>query len=465
MKEKFYGAAFNKPISEDVAEFISSIDIDKKLLVYDIKSSKAHAKMLGKCNIIPKKDAKVLEKGLEKLLSRARQGKLPTPSKKDFEDVHSFVNYLLKEEINLNDNIVDKLHAGRSRNEQIVTDTKMYCMDEIDNIINLLKKLQSAVYEKANKYKEVVMPAYTHLQPAQAVTFGHLLCSYLEAIEKDKTRFSNTQKNISVLPLGSGAVRGSTLNIDRKFLAKKLGFEKISGNSIEAVSSRDFIAEILSDIAILSTHLSRIAEDLILYLTYEFSFVKIDDKFLTGSSMMPNKKNADTLELIRGFSASAQAGFVQLNILMKGLASSYNRDMQYDKKPLFDNIAGIQKCLNVLSGIFKSLKVNKKRLKEYVNNNDFIFATDIAEFLIKKGVSYRQAHDTVGKIIKYCLKNEKNIKDLEEKKIKSFSSNLSKEDIVKLTDPEKSIKQIKTEGGTSFKFVNKQLAQWKRRLK
>jgi len=335
----------------------------------------------------------------------------------------------------------------------------------INEIINSIGFLQKVIYKKAKAHKEIIMPVYTHLQPAQAITFSHLLCAYLEALEKDKTRFKNARENVDSMSLGSCAARGTTLPIDRKFVAKELGFSKIGLNSIEAISSRDFILEILSAIAIMATNLSRIAEDLIIYSTYEFDFVEIDEAYLTGSSMMPNKRNADTLELIRGFSAKAMGAFVQICALMKNLPHAYNRDMQFDKEALFTSIEGVLKCLDILKGIFKTLNVKKDVLSKYLRKNDFIFATDIAEFLVKKGYSYRLAHDVTGELIKYCSKHKKKIKDLDDKKLKQFSKFLSKRIIKDLIDPQKSVRRVKSEGGTSPESVAKQLNYWKKVLR
>lgn len=463
MKKKLYGSVFSKEQLKEVEDFVASIDIDKKLIKYDIEGSIIHAQMLGKQKIIEHGEAQILVKGLKRLLVKEKKKKLRPPEE---EDVHTYVTNLLREELPEKEKkIADKLHTARSRNDQVSLDTRMYCLDKLTGIITSIASLQKSIYERASAHKEVIMPVYTHLQPAQAILTPHLLCAYLEELEKDKIRFKNARENADSMSLGSCAVRGTALNIDRRLVAQKLGFTKISQNSIEAISSRDFVLEILSCVVILSTNLSRIAEDLILYSTYEFDFIKIDESYLTGSSMMPNKRNADTLELIRGFSARALGGFVEVSSMMKNLPHAYNRDMQYDKEALFASAEGVLKCLNILKGIFKTLKVNRKRLKDYVKENDFIFATDIAEFLVKKGYSYRKSHDVTGEIIKYCSKHKKKIKDLDDKKLRQFSKFLSKRTIKDLVDPQKSVRRVKSEGGTSPESIAKQLNYWKKVLK
>jgi argininosuccinate lyase len=271
--------------------------------------------------------------------------------------------------------------------------------------------------------------------------------------------------NADEMPLGSCAARGTTLDIDRNFVAKELGFLKVSGNSIESVSSRDYILEILSAVNILAINLSRIAEDLIIYSTYEFSFIEIDETYLTGSSMMPNKRNADTLELVRGFASKALGALTQVSGLLKGLPHAYNRDMQFDKEALFEALEGAIAALAITEGIFSSLKFNTKKLNQYLAENDFIFATDLAEYLVRKGVSYRDAHDATGKLIRYCLDKKVMIKDITDKELKKICTYFNKGVLDKLTDAKYSIKAVKSDGGTSLVSVKKQIAHWRKVLK
>ena len=462
MSKKLYGTVFAKKNTKEVEDFVASINVDYKLLKYDILGNIAHAKMLGKKKIIPKKDSLALVRGLMNILKKAESGKISL-SPSGIEDVHTYVNLLLDKEVSKK--VSDKLHTARSRNDQVTLDTRMYCLDVTQEVALKIIDLQKTILKQAEKNISVIMPVYTHLQPAQAILASHLLCAYVEMLQKDKLRMMHAVSNADELPLGSCAARGTTLDIDRKFVAKELGFLKVSRNSIESVSSRDYILEILSAVNILAVNLSRIAEDLIIYSTYEFSFIEVDESYLTGSSMMPNKRNADTLELVRGFASKALASLTQVSGLLKGLPHAYNRDMQFDKEALFESLEGIIAALTITDGIFSSLKFNKKKLKSYLAENDFIFATDIAEYLIKKGVTYREAHDVTGKLIRLCLDKKMMIKDITEKNLKKICKYFSKTVLDKLTDASISVKAVKSEGGTSLASVEKQIGHWRKVLK
>jgi argininosuccinate lyase len=462
MSKKLYGTVFAKKNTKEVEEFVASIDVDLMLLIYDLKGSMAHAKMLGKEKIISLKDSQVLIRGLKAVLKKVESGNIKLSGDLP-EDVHTYVTLLLKKEIPAK--VADKLHTARSRNDQVVLDTRMYAVAALEEVIFEINHLQKSILKQASDNLDVIMPAYTHLQPAQAILASHLLCAYIEMLDKDKGRFINALNNSDEMPLGSGALRGSTLNIDRSAVAKELGFSKVSKNSIESVSSRDFILEILSAASILGVNLSRIAEDLIIYSTYEFGFISIDEAYLTGSSMMPNKRNADTLELIRGFAPKTIGGFVQLASLLKGLPHAYNRDMQYDKEALFEVVEGTLNCLKIMQGIFASLKFNKKRLKVYLAENDFIFATDMAEYLIKKGLTYRDAHDVTGKLIRFCLDKKLMLKDISDKELRKICKYFNKQVLDELTDASHSVKAVKSDGGTSPLSVKKQIAYWRKALK
>lgn len=462
MSKKLYGTVFAKKNTKEVEDFVASIDIDYKLLKYDILGSIVHAKMLGKKKIISKKDSQGLVKGLKNILKKVESGKTPMTFD-GVEDVHTYVNLLLEKEVS--GKVADKLHTARSRNDQVALDTRMYCLDAAEEVALKIIDLQKAILKQAEKNISVIMPVYTHLQPAQAILASHLFCAYIEMLQKDKVRMMHAVSSADEMPLGACAARGTTLNIDRSFVAKELGFLKVSSNSIEAVSSRDYILEILSAINILAVNLSRIAEDLIIYSTYEFSFIEIDEAYLTGSSMMPNKRNADTLELVRGFASKALGALTQASGLLKGLPHAYNRDMQFDKEALFASLEGIIASLQITEGVFKSLKFNKKKLEIYLAENDFIFATDLAEYLIKKGVSYREAHDVTGKLIRFCLDKKIMIKDITNIQLKKVCKYFNKAVLDKLTDASHSVKAVKSEGGTSPVSVGKQIVHWRKALK
>ncbi|MCK5306377.1 MAG: argininosuccinate lyase [Candidatus Omnitrophica bacterium] len=462
MSKKLYGTVFAKKNTKEVEDFVASIDVDYKLLGYDILGSIAHAKMLGERKIISKKDSQSLVKGLKNILKKMESGKISMTSE-GVEDVHTYVNLLLNKEVSKK--VADKLHTARSRNDQVVLDTRMYCLDAVQEVALKIIDLQKAILKQAEKNISVIMPVYTHLQPAQAILASHLFCAYVETLQKDKLRMMHAVSNTDEMPLGSCAARGTTLEIDRNFVAKELGFSKVSSNSIESVSSRDYILEILSAINILAINLSRIAEDLIIYSTYEFSFIEIDEAYLTGSSMMPNKRNADTLELVRGFASKALGALTQVSGLLKGLPHAYNRDMQFDKEALFESLEGIIACLKIIEGVFNSLKFNKKKLEIYLAENDFIFATDLAEYLVKKGVSYRDAHDITGKMIRFCLDKKLMIKDISDTELKKICKYFNKKVLDKLTDASSSVKAVKSEGGTSPVSVKKQIGHWRKVLK
>ena len=462
MSKKLYGTVFAKSNTKEVEDFVASINVDYKLLKYDILGSIIHAKMLGKKKIISVKDSQALVKGLKNILKKIESGKIAMASE-GVEDVHTFINLLLNKEVSKK--VADKLHTARSRNDQVTLDTRMYCLDAVEEVALKIIDLQKAILNQAQKNISVIMPVYTHLQPAQAILASHLFCAYIEMLQKDKVRMMHAVSSADEMPLGACAVRGTTLNIDRNFVAKKLGFLKVSSNSIESVSSRDYILEILSAINILAINLSRIAEDLIIYSTYEFSFIEIDEAYLTGSSMMPNKRNADTLELVRGFASKALGALTQVSGLLKGLPHAYNRDMQFDKEALFASLEGIIASLKIVEGVFKSLKLNKKKLELYLAENDFIFATDIAEYLIKKGVSYREAHDVTGKLIRFCLDKKIMIKDISDTELKKICKYFKKKVLDKLTDAKRSVASVKSEGGTSPVSVGKQIEHWGKVLK
>jgi len=457
MAKKLWGTRFAKDTSILANRFSSSISFDKRLAIYDIKGSIAHANMLGKCKIISKKDANKIIKGLQGILRQVISGKFKFNPKA--EDIHSNIQDALNRKIGPT---AGRLHAARSRNDQIVLDMKMYCLDEINSIIELIGSLQKSILKLANKNKEVIIPAYTHLQAAQYMLLSHHMLAYLEMLERDKDRFLDTNKRTDVMPLGACALTGTSLKINRNFVARQLGFKKITENSIDSVSDRDFIIEFLSDLAIVSIHLSRIAEDLILWSTKEFDFIQIDWSFCTGSSIMPHKKNPDILELIRAATGKIYGDLSSVLVMMKGLPLSYNRDMQLDKPPLFDAIDTIKEILFIFKELFKNIKVNKNEIAKKLDN-EFLFSVDIVEYLIKKGISYRQAHDVVGIMVKKCLDKGRRISSLTPKELKKYCDKFDN-GVKNILDAKTSVKLKTSQGGTSPLRVNKQLSKWKTRL-
>lgn len=457
MMSKLWGSRFQKSTDALADQFSFSIGCDWRLAKYDVRASIAHARMLGKCGIIPRKDAARIASGLAKIGQQIARGKFSFDSKS--EDVHTNIQSALKKLIGP---AADKLHTARSRNDLIVLDMKLYCLDELEQIIAAIAAWQKSIVAFADKNKDVIIPAYTHLQSAQVVLLAHHMLAYVEMLERDKGRLHGTIKRAAVMPLGSCALSGTTLPIDRNFVAKQLGFAQVTANSMDSVSDRDFIIEALSDLAILGMHCSRVAEDMILWATREFDFVDIDWSLCTGSSMMPHKKNPDILELIRGETATLYSRLNEVLVLMKGLPLTYNRDMQLDKPPLFGSAEKIKDMAGLLTKLFAGLKVKEKTIAGRIHDETF-FSVDIMEYLIKKGVSYRQAHDTVGTMIRECVDNGRKIADLTLAELKGYSPSFGV-DVKALLDPKVSVNNKKSFGSTNPKLVAQQIARWKKML-
>lgn len=462
MVEKLWGGRFKKEMDSEILDFTTSISYDKKLALYDIEGNIAHAKMLGKCRILSKKDAALLVKGLVALQKKLLAGKLVI-DESQYEDIHSAINFLLKKQIG---SVADKLHTARSRNDQVALDVRMYCRDAIAYIEEEICDVQSCFLAGAKKFsaKLTTMPSYTHLKNAQCILLAQQLLAYIEMLERDKERLVDAYKRVDVMPLGSVAHRGTTLPIDRFFVAKLLGFSKVADNSIDAVSDRDFAIELVSDLAILAMHLSRIAEDFVIWSSDEFGFVEGDDAHYTGSSMMPNKKNPDPFELIRGYCGKVYGDLTALLVTMKGLPLTYNRDMQLDKISLFEAIEIVCSALPVLKKVLYGLKVNEAKLKQ-ASLNESLYAADISEHLVSKGVATVDAHRIAGEIILYSLDTKKTIKQMSDAELKKFSVYLNKRIIGDLLDPLKSVKRVKSYGGTQPQSVARQIVKWERVLK
>jgi argininosuccinate lyase len=444
---KLWGARFDKKSNPLADQFTFSISYDHRLAKYDVIGSMAHAKMLGKQGIIPKTDAGKIVTGLKKVLSQIESGKFKYDPKA--EDIHTDIQNRLKALIG---QPADKLHTARSRNDQVVLDMKLYAKDEIAQLTAAVTNLQKAVLGFANKNKDVIIPGYTHLQAAQVVLLAHHMLAYVEMLERDKGRLLDCAKRMDSLPLGACALSGTSLKTDRAYLAKLLGFKQVAANIMDAVSDRDFIVELISACAMIATHLSRVAEDLILWATKEFDLVDIDSSFCTGSSIMPHKKNPDVLELVRGSSAKITGYLTQIHVLLKGLPLTYNRDLQLDKPALFCSVDTAKNMFLVLAKIFASMKVKKHNAAGRVWDENF-FTVDVMDHLIKKGVSYRDAHDTVGRAVKNSLDRGK-----------SLSSAFGGE-VKKLFNPQMSVKIKSSFGSTNPNLVKKQLDHWIKKLK
>lgn len=449
---KMWGGRFSKKTNPLVEEFTRSIQFDKILAEYDCMASIGHARMLSKCNIIPKKDASKIISGLNSILKQIKKGSFKIDS--SYEDIHTLIQDALDKKIGKS---AAMLHTARSRNDQVSLDTRMYCKKEIDSILTLTDNLKASIKAFAKKNIDVIVPGLTHLQNAQPVLLGHQMLAYCQMLVRDMARLCDCKKRVDIMPLGSCAISGTSLAIDRNFTAKELGFSKVSSNSMDSVSDRDFVIEIISNLAILGMHLSRLSEDLIIWNTQAFGLVDIGDSFSTGSSMMPQKKNPDVLELVRGKCGTLYGALVEVMTVMKGLPLTYNRDMQLDKEPLFKSIEVTEASLKILTELFKNLKVNKERAKELLQDES-MYATDMMEYLVKKKVPLKESHDIIGKIVAYGLQRKLKLSEISLRELRFFSSKFNK-DIYELLDAEKSVSLKNSFGGTSLKQVVKQLKQ------
>ena len=457
MAKKLWGSRFSKITHALTDKFTSSIAFDQRLAKYDILGSMAHAKMLGKQKIIPQKDAQAIIKGLNLILKDVLSGKFKFDPAA--EDVHSNIQELLVKKIG---EPAFKLHTARSRNDQVALDIRMYLKSEIDDLVESIVQLQRSILKFAKSSAGVIIPGYTHLQIAQPVLMSHQLLSYLEGLERDRTRLLDAKQRIDAMPLGACAFSGTGLPIDREQVRKELGFSVLTANSIDSVSDRDFILEVLAGLSILSVHLSRIAEDLILWSTKEFNFIDIDFSFCTGSSIMPHKKNPDILELIRGSVGKIHGDLSSVMILMKGLPSSYNRDLQLDKPPLFDAVDTMKDILEIFMALFGNIVIEKEAIANRVKDES-LFSVDIVEYLIKRGVAYRKAHDVVGKIVIDCLDKGKKISSLSNAQLKKYSDKFNP-DIKNILNAQSSVSLKLSYGSTNPKLVAKQLARWTKQL-
>ncbi len=458
MSKKLWGTRFPKRTSLLTDRFTSSISYDQRLAKYDCLGSIAHARMLGRQRIIPLKDASLIVKGLESILKDVVNGKFKFDLNQ--EDVHSNIQDALFKKIGRS---ADKLHTARSRNDQVVLDVKMFMRDEVNEFLRLITLLQKSILKFAENNSQVIIPGYTHLQMAQCVLLAHHLLAYIECMERDKERLKDSQKRLSLMPLGSCALSGTSLPISREQVRVELGFGALTGNSIDSVSDRDFIIEFLAGLSILSVHLSRLAEDLILWSTKEFNFIDIDYSFCTGSSIMPHKKNPDVLELIRGSTGKIQGSLSCMLMLMKGLPLSYNRDLQLDKPALFDAADTMKSVLEIFAELFQNIAVEKDTIALKITDES-LFSVDIVEYLIKKGEPYRQAHDIVGRMFRDCSGKERRISDLSVSELKKYSSKLEL-DVKKILNALASVGLKTSFGGTSPRLVSRQLKNWSKKLK
>ena len=438
-------------------DYLASIPFDRRLYRQDIEGSIAHVGMLAKQGIIPESDAETIIDGLESIQKEIERGKFQF--KTELEDIHMNIEAGLFKKIG---DVAGKLHTARSRNDQIALDLRLFVKEEIGKTIKKIRALQAALVELAEANKAVIMPGYTHLQQAQPVLLAHHLLAYFEMLQRDKERFQDCMERTDVLPLGSGALAGVPYPVDREFMADELGFSNVSANSLDAVSDRDFVIEYEAAAAITMMHLSRLAEELILWSSSEFGFIEIGDAFITGSSIMPQKKNPDVAELARGKTGRVYGHLMGILTTMKSLPLAYNRDMQEDKEGLFDTVDTLQTSLEVFAGLVKTIKINTERISQAMKT-DYMLATDLADYLVKKGMPFREAHGVVAKLSKYALSKGRNLQELGRKEYKKFST-LFGGDVYEIT-PESSVAARNVAGGTAPKQVGKALRRAKRLIK
>lgn len=431
-------------------EFTASIAFDRRLAPYDIQGSIAHCQMLVKQKLLSRAEGEKIIKGLQAVrreITQARFVSSPTD-----EDIHMAIERRLTEKVG---SVGGKLHTARSRNDQVVLDMRLYLRSEIQTIQGFLSQLQKELARMAKRHLEVAMPGYTHLQHAQPVLFSHHLLAYYEMLDRDCGRLAECRKRVNVLPLGVGALAGTTLPIDRHYVARLLGFPRVSENSIDTVSDRDFVAEFLADCAILCMHLSRLAEELVLWTSSEFAFIELPDAFATGSSMMPQKKNPDVPELIRGKTGRVYGHLVSLLTVLKGLPLAYNRDLQEDKEPLFDTIDTVKQSLRILIAMLPRIKVKKERMANAALGG-MTLATDVADYLVEKGLPFRQAHGVVGRLVRYCLQQKRGLEELTLEELRRFSL-LFAQDLFSRLTLEAAIDRRRSVGGTARTNVKRRL--------
>ncbi|MEK4686891.1 argininosuccinate lyase [Bacillus sp. FSL M8-0256] len=444
--KKLWGGRFQKTPEKWVDEFGASIHFDKQLVKEDLTGSLAHASMLNKCGILGDEEAAAIKDGLNTLMKKAEADELEFSV--DYEDIHLNLEKMLIDEIGP---LGGKLHTARSRNDQVATDMHLYLNNQVEHIIELISSFQTVLVEKAEQHVKTIFPGYTHLQRAQPISFAHHMLAYFWMLERDKARFQDSLKRINVSPLGCGALAGTTFPIDREYTAEQLGFAHIYENSLDGVSDRDFILEFLSNSSLVMMHLSRFCEEIILWCSQEFKFIELDDTYATGSSMMPQKKNPDMAELIRGKTGRVYGNLMGLLTIMKGLPLTYNKDLQEDKEGMFDTVKTIAGSLQIFTGMIQTMTVNEDVMKK-ATKEDFSNATEVADYLAKKGMPFREAHEIVGKLVYTCIQKGIYLSDLS---FETFTeaSDLFEQDIYTVLDPYVAVEKRTSAGGTGFKQI------------
>ena len=454
---KPWGGRFSKPTSELVEQFTQSIDCDHRLYKYDIQGSIAHARMLSHVGILTAQECDSIVNGLLSIEQDIENGVFEWSQ--ELEDVHMNIEAELTKRIG---DAGKKLHTGRSRNDQVSTDTRLFLRDVVDELIQLLQELQTTLLDIADQEAGTLLPGMTHLQAAQPVTLGHHMMAWFEMLARDRERFSEARRRINVSPLGSAALAGTSFPIDRSITAKELGFDAVSENSLDAVSDRDFAIEFCAHAALLAVHLSRIAEELILWSSGQYGFIEIGDAFCTGSSIMPQKKNPDVAELIRGKSGKVIGNLVNMLVLVKAQPLAYNRDNQEDKVALFSTVETVTECVRVLNAMLPTVEINRSVMRDAAEVG-YSTATDLAEYLVGKGVPFRDAHEIVGKTVRFCIDNQIRLDQLTLTQLQGFSSVVDK-DVISVLTAEGSIHARNHIGGTSPEQVKDAIARARNRL-
>ena len=457
MSEKAWSGRFHEPVSELVKQYTASITFDKRLAQCDIQGSLAHAQMLHQSSVLSSEDLAAIKTGMQEILAEIAAGK--TDWSVDLEDVHMNVEHLLTQKVG---DAGKRLHTGRSRNDQVATDIRLWLRDEIDSIVLLIKDLQSALVDLADKNAEVVMPGFTHMQVAQPVSFGHHMLAYVEMLGRDSERMLDCRHRVNRMPLGAAALAGTTFPIQREITAQLLGFEEICQNSLDAVSDRDFAIEFTAAASILMVHLSRLSEELIYWMSPRFGFIDIADRFCTGSSIMPQKKNPDVPELVRGKSARVVGHLMGLITLMKSQPLAYNKDNQEDKEPLFDTVDTLTDTLRIYAEMMRGVSVKPENMRAAVLQG-FATATDLADYLVKKGLPFRDSHEVVARAVRLAEEQQRELSELPLDILQSFSG-LIEEDVYQVLSPEGSLHARNHIGGTAPVQVRAQVARWRQYL-
>lgn len=451
---KLWGGRFRHQTAAEMEEFNSSIQFDHRLWQEDIDGSLAHVKMLAAVGVLSAAEADTIGRGLAEIRAEIEQGQFDFSP--ELEDIHMHIEHRLMEKIGP---VGGKVHTARSRNDQVALDTHLYVRRQVDKVLDLITALQRELIQQAEKHLDVIMPGYTHLQHAQPVLLAHHLLAYVHMLQRDRQRFLDCRERADLMPLGAGALAGTGFPIDRELVAKELGFSALYENSLDAVSDRDYILEFLAAAAICMVHLSRLAEELILWSSQEFSFVELDEAYSTGSSIMPQKKNPDVPELVRGKAGRVAGHLLALLMTVKGLPLAYNKDLQEDKEALFDTVDTLTACLSIFAPLIATLKVNRDRMRQAISG-DFSTATDLADYLARRGLPFREAHAVVGRLVQLCLDQGKSLEDLSLKELQQASTLFEPDALAALT-PEAAVAARTSSGGTALEQVKLQLARAK----